>query len=258
MKIDSEAPQARKAPKKTADRESKGSSSGRRKEITTEQLIQLLDFDREVLIRPRKAPVEIVIGTDEVGRGCLAGPVVAAAVILPEIDPKSELAWQLARLNDSKLIKPEVRAELCAVLKQHCQFAVGEASVYEIDQINILQASLLAMRRAIRKLKVEAPAVVLVDGNQKIKSMRTEQLTVIDGDNKSASIAAASIIAKVHRDTFMTKLAGQFPQYRWDSNKGYRSRDHWHALKELGMTKWHRRTFVENWMSNPNEPFANE
>jgi len=224
-----------------------------RKEITIDQLEQLLLFDKEALLVPRKSPVELLVGTDEVGRGCLAGPVVACAVILPEIDPRSELGWQLARLNDSKQVHPLVRAELAEVLRGICRFGIGEASVEEIDEINILQASLLAMRRAIRKLNVEAPAVVLVDGNKKIKSRKFQQMTVIDGDTKSASIAAASIIAKVHRDRFMTKLARKFPHYKWESNKGYRSRDHWDALNEHGMCKWHRRTFVDHWLTERNQ-----
>jgi ribonuclease HII len=224
-----------------------------RKEITIDQLEKLLLFDKDALRAPRKNPVELVVGTDEVGRGCLAGPVVACAVILPEIDPRSDLGWQLARLNDSKQVHPLVRAELSEVLRGICRFGIGEASVEEIDEINILQASLLAMRRAIRRLNVEAPAVVLVDGNKKIHSRKFEQMTVIDGDTKSASIAAASIIAKVHRDTFMAKLAKKFPHYRWDSNKGYRSRDHWDALNEHGMCKWHRRTFVDHWLTEPTD-----
>jgi ribonuclease HII len=222
-----------------------------RKEITTELLRELLSFDREVFASPRKKPIEVVIGTDEVGRGCLAGPVVAAAVILPEIDHLSELGWQLARLNDSKQVPATVRAELASVLKGVCQFAVGQASVEEIDEINILQASLLAMRRAVRKLKVTSSAVLLIDGNKQIASIKNmQQMTVIDGDTKSASIAAASIIAKVHRDTFMMKLSCKFPHYRWDSNKGYQSPDHWDALNSHGMCQWHRKTFLEKWMES--------
>lgn len=236
-----------KQPTKEAERQS--GAGKRRKEVTSEQLERLLSFDREVLAMPHKHPVEIVIGTDEVGRGCLAGPVVAAAVILPEIDHRSELGLKLCRLNDSKQVNPIVRAELAETLRGVCQFAVGQASVAEIDEINILQASLLAMKRAIRRLKVMSPAVILVDGNKKIGKIKNiQQMTVIDGDTKSASIAAASIIAKVHRDTFMVKLAKKFPHYRWDSNKGYRSKDHWNAINEHGMCDWHRRSFVHHWL----------
>lgn len=206
-----------------------------------EHLRGLLDFDRMVLSEHPQS--SIIIGTDEVGRGCLAGPVVAAAVILPRIERGSQLEEDIARLNDSKLVPPDVRAQLAERLRGVCRYAVAETSVEEIDEINILQASLLAMRRAVRKLKAEAPPVILIDGNKKIPSMRATQVTVIAGDSKSASIAAASIIAKVHRDTFMIKLSKKFPEYVWHSNKGYRSPDHYAALDEHGLTRWHRRSF---------------
>lgn len=213
---------------------------------STKQLEELLSFDRETLDAPRTVPVELLIGTDEVGRGCLAGPVVAAAVILPEIDPSSPLGLQLVKLNDSKKIDPVVRTELALILRGICKFAIGEANVKEIDEINILQASLLAMRRAVHQLNVVSPAVVLVDGNKQISSLGNfQQLTVVGGDGRSAAIAAASIIAKVHRDAFMTGLSRQFPHYKWDSNKGYQSPDHWQAINEHGICQWHRRTFVK-------------
>jgi ribonuclease HII len=242
--IETESP---KQPLKEQERPA--ASRKRQKEVTSDHLERLLAFDREHLCAPRPQPAQVVIGTDEVGRGCLAGPVMAAAVILPTIDPLSELGMKLYRLNDSKQVNPLVRAELAEILRGMCQFAIAEASVEEIDEINILQASLLAMKRAIRKLKVSAPAVILVDGNKAIGKIKNiEQVTVIDGDTKSASIAAASIIAKVHRDAFMTKLASKFPHYRWESNKGYRSKDHWAAITEHGMCDWHRRTFVHHWL----------
>ena len=218
------------------------------RQVTTERLVTFLEFDRELLAVPRKVAVKTLAGTDEVGRGCLAGPVVAAAVILPPIDPLSELAWSLARLNDSKQVLPDHRTELATVLRGICTYAIAEASVEEIDTLNIHHASLLAMRRAVRRLKASAPCVLAVDGNKRITSLRMEQVTIVDGDTKSASIAAASIIAKVYRDAFMTKLARKFPGYNWQSNKGYRSRDHWQAIDELGMTRWHRKTFVEKWL----------
>lgn len=206
-----------------------------------EHLRTMLEFDRMVLSEHKKQSV--IVGVDEVGRGCLAGPVVACAVVLPPIERGSDLEQALCRLNDSKLVPPDVRAELSEKLRSVCQFAVAEASVEEIDTINILHASLLAMRRAVRRLKLEAPHLVLVDGNKKFASPSTKQVTVIGGDSKSASIAAASIIAKVHRDTFMLKLHKKFPQYVWNSNKGYRSKAHYEALNEFGMTKWHRQSF---------------
>lgn len=223
------------------------------RELTTERLVTFLEFDRQLLATPRKVAVQTLAGTDEVGRGCLAGPVVAAAVILPPIDTTSELAWNLARLNDSKQVSPQHRSELAAILRDVCQFGIGEASVEEIDEINIHYASLLAMRRAVRRLKASTPCVLAVDGNKRISSLRMEQITIVDGDTKSASIAAASIIAKVHRDAFMTQLARKFPGYNWESNKGYRSRDHWKAIDELGMTRWHRKSFVEKWLKSADD-----
>ncbi len=201
----------------------------------------LIAFDQSMLDEHPKT--SIIIGTDEVGRGCLAGPVVAAAVILPPIQPGSQLEEDLCRLNDSKLVPPDVRAQLAERLRGVCQFAVAEASVEEIDEINILQASLLAMRRAVRRLKATTTHVVLIDGNKTIPSLSSKQVPVIAGDSHSAAIAAASIIAKVHRDTFMIKLAKKFPEYVWHSNKGYGSKEHVAALTKLGLTKWHRRSF---------------
>lgn len=214
-----------------------------------ERLTRMLEFDRSLLTAPRKKAVEILVGTDEVGRGCLAGPVVAAAVIMPNIECNSHLFVQLAKLNDSKQVRPGVREELAEVLRNTCQYGIGEASVAEVDAINVLHASLLAMRRAIRRLKLTAPALVAVDGNKRITALRMEQITVIDGDAKSASVAAASIIAKVYRDALMLKLAQKHPNYNWDSNKGYRSRNHWKALREHGMTRWHRHSFVDRWLN---------
>ncbi len=219
-----------------------------------ERLHRLLCFDRNLLQTPRKRAVQVLVGTDEVGRGCLAGPVVAAAVVLPSIDADSDLALQLACLNDSKQVSPKTRAELSILLTSMCQFAIAEASAAEVDELNVLYASLLAMRRAIRKLQLNVPALVAVDGNKKITSLRAEQVTIVDGDTFSASIAAASIIAKVYRDELMTKLARKHPEYCWESNKGYRSRQHWTAIHEHGMTRWHRRRFIERWLGMPYPP----
>lgn len=221
-----------------------------------EHLRGLIQFDRLMLQEHPEA--EFIIGTDEVGRGCLAGPVVAAAVILPPIMHGSDLETELCRLNDSKLVPPDLRANLADRLKEICQWAVADASVAEIDEINILQASLLAMRRAVRKLKAKAPHLILIDGNKKIPSTRTKQVPVIGGDGKSASIAAASIIAKVHRDTFMIKLSEKFPEYLWNSNKGYRSNAHYQALEQVGITKWHRRSFNLTGRSDASDSDADE
>src|SRR5688572_12944810 len=185
-----------------------------------------------------------VIGLDEVGRGCLAGPVVAAAVCLPQIDPKTKLGRSLAKLNDSKLVPPPERERLSEIIKEIAQFAIGEASVEEINDINILHASLLAMKRARQELRVIPRAVLLVDGNQSIPGVSDPQITVVKGDSLSASIAAASIVAKVYRDALMARLSVFFPAYLWESNKGYRSRAHWSAIDEFGITPWHRKVFV--------------
>ncbi|HNB21021.1 MAG TPA: ribonuclease HII [Candidatus Melainabacteria bacterium] len=218
---------------------------------SVELLNRLLEFDRSLIAAERKRPVQVLIGTDEVGRGCLAGPVVAAAVIMPSIDLQSELAQSLLLLNDSKQVKPKVREQLALVLQDACQFAVAEASASEVDELNVLYASLLAMRRAVRKLRVQSPALIAVDGNQKIRSLRMPQITIVDGDTFSASVAAASVIAKVYRDDLMVKLSRKHPAYSWESNKGYRSRSHWQAIHQHGMSKWHRRRFVERWLTMP-------
>lgn len=189
-----------------------------------------------------------LVGVDEVGRGCLSGPVVAAAVILPQIGKKSFLAEELSELNDSKALTQRQRERLSEILRANCRFAIAEASPAEIDQINILQASLLAMRRAIDALlsRVESTPeqlLLLVDGNQKVKGLELEQITVIQGDSRSASIAAASVIAKVYRDALMLELSHQHPAYSWHSNKGYGSKAHRAAIAEHGVTMWHRLSF---------------
>lgn len=189
-----------------------------------------------------------LVGVDEVGRGCLSGPVVAAAVILPQIGKTSFLAEELSELNDSKALTQRQRERLAEILRANCRFAIAEASPAEIDQINILQASLLAMRRAIDALLLSVEStpeqlLLLVDGNQKVKGLNLEQITVIQGDSHSASIAAASVIAKVYRDALMLELSQQHPAYSWHSNKGYGSKAHRAAIAEHGVTKWHRLSF---------------
>jgi ribonuclease HII len=212
---------------------------------------RLLAFDRKHRYTGRsRKPQCHLIGTDEVGRGCLAGPVVAAAVILPELTSPSPLAVSLSELNDSKKLNPLQRERMSLVLQEVCIWAIGEASPQEINQINILQASLLAMRRAVEKLSLLAdltalPILVLIDGNKKVPNLEHIQQTVIDGDAKSASVAAASIIAKVYRDGLMKQLAEEFPAFGWHQNKGYGSRTHRQALKEHGMTEWHRHLFCQ-------------
>ncbi len=190
----------------------------------------------------------LVIGVDEVGRGCLAGPVVAAAVLLPWFDRNSHLAERLAALDDSKKLPVAVREELSQTIRGCASFAIAEASPEEIDEINILHASLLAMKRAVMQLVSQAmldlkECLILIDGKWKMADIECNQLPVIKGDSHSAAIAAASVVAKVHRDALMCKLADDFPHYNWLSNKGYPSEVHRLAIQEHGMTIWHRRSF---------------
>ncbi len=189
---------------------------------------------------------KIVIGLDEAGRGPWAGPVVAAAVWLA---PERLPAALLDRLDDSKALAPAAREELHAELARHAEsgpggglrLALGSASVAEIDRLNILQASLLAMRRAAAGLAVAADAA-LVDGNRSPELACTVR-TVVKGDRKCLTIAAASIAAKVTRDRMMDELARRHPGYGWESNRGYGTAAHRAALEKLGVTPEHRRSF---------------
>ena len=179
--------------------------------------------------------MKIIAGVDEVGRGSLIGPVYAAAVILnKKIDKKL--------LKDSKTISKNKRELLSKYIKKNSIWVIGKASVKEIDKINILQASLLAMKRAIKKLK-KKPTQVLIDGN-KVPDLKNYHLkSVIKGDKKIPSISAASIIAKVSRDKFIAALAKNNNGYGWDQNFGYGTKKHLKAIKKLGITKHHRRSF---------------
>jgi ribonuclease HII len=176
----------------------------------------------------------MIAGVDEAGRGPLAGPVVAGAVIL--------CAGGIIGLDDSKKLSAKRRAVLESEIKAKCRWAVGIASVEEIDEINILQATMLAMTRAVASLGVE-PSNVLVDGNR-LPKWRYEAVAVIGGDAIHPCISAASIIAKEHRDRLMLAADGQYPGYGWASNKGYGSAVHMAALQELGPTPLHRRSFA--------------
>ena len=175
-------------------------------------------------------------GCDEAGRGCLAGPVFAGAVILPK-DYRNEM------LNDSKQLSEKKRYCLREEIERDAlAWAVGVVSPQEIDEINILNASFLAMHRALDGLKVR-PQAVLVDGNRFRPYGEVPHTTVVKGDGKFMSIAAASILAKTYRDDYMRRLHEEFPQYRWDSNKGYPSRAHREAIRRWGTTPYHRMTF---------------
>jgi len=181
----------------------------------------------------------IVAGIDEVGRGPLAGPVVAAAVV---IDPATLPAELAAQLDDSKKLSAAKRDRLDRLVREHCRFSVAEASVAEIDRLNILKATFLAMQRALAGLGV-AVDHALVDGNRP-PPLPCPVTCVVGGDGKSLSIAAASVVAKVYRDRLMGDLDAQFPGYGWASNAGYGTRAHLEALRRLGPTPHHRTSFA--------------
>ncbi len=178
----------------------------------------------------------IEAGCDEVGRGCLAGPVVAAAVILPS-------DYQNSWINDSKKLSKKQRIDLVSEIKSNAiSWKIAEASVEEIDQINILNASFLAMTRAVKGLQV-FPEHLLIDGNRFKSDLTIPYTCVIKGDGKYASIAAASILAKVFRDELMEKLAIDFPHYAWERNAGYPTLAHRAGIENHGDCIWHRKSF---------------
>ncbi|QQR70051.1 MAG: ribonuclease HII [Alphaproteobacteria bacterium] len=184
-----------------------------------------------------------IAGVDEAGRGPLAGPVVAAAVILPLHGIPDET---MGRLRDSKMLTPRQRRILADVLRMHSDYGLGAASVAEIDDLNILQASLLAMRRAVAQLadKLGAwPDHVLIDGNQLPQALPCPARVVVDGDIKVMSIAAASILAKVAHDRIFHGLSARYPGYGWETNMGYGTQAHRQALGALGPTPHHRLSF---------------
>lgn len=188
----------------------------------------LLNFYQEELVEA---------GCDEAGRGCYAGPVFAAAVILPK-------EFHHPLLNDSKQVKETHRNELRLVIeKQALAYAVAQVDVEEIDRINILKASFTAMHRAIDALQTK-PQLLLIDGNRFIKYKRTPHKTFIKGDGRFASIAAASILAKTYRDDYMKQLHNLFPQYNWKQNKGYGTEEHRRAIEQFGLCEHHRRSFA--------------
>ena len=178
---------------------------------------------------------KIIAGVDEVGRGSLIGPVYAAAVILNEKINKK-------KLKDSKKISKKNREILESYIKKNSIWAIGSASLKEIEKNNILNASLLAMKRAIKKLK-KKPQIVLIDGNKLPHIDNYKLKNVIKGDQKIPEISAASIIAKVSRDRLLTKMSKKFKNYLWDKNSGYGTLDHIRAIKKFGITKHHRKTF---------------
>lgn len=180
----------------------------------------------------------IVAGIDEAGRGPLAGPVVAAAVIIDRARLSPRL---LAQIDDSKRLSRARREAVFEALAEVAHIGIGQADVDEIDRINILQASLLAMRRAVAQLCVQ-PETALIDGNR-APELSCRSRCVVGGDRLSVSIAAASIVAKVTRDRLITELARLYPGYGWERNAGYGTREHLEALQILGITPEHRRSF---------------
>ena len=179
--------------------------------------------------------MKIIAGVDEVGRGSLIGPVYAAAVILNKSINKK-------LLKDSKKITKSKREILAKYIKKNSTWAIGKASVKEIEKINILRASLLAMKRAIMRLR-KKPSLVLIDGNKLPKIKKYKLNSVIKGDQKIPSISAASIIAKVTRDTMISALGKKYKGYYWDKNCGYGTKQHLKAIKNLGITSHHRKNF---------------
>ena len=176
----------------------------------------------------------ITAGVDEVGRGCLAGPVVSAAVILKK-------GINLNLLKDSKKIKFNKRQKISEHIKNNSYYSIGIASVNEILNLNILNASLLSMKRAIEQLTVK-PGLTIIDGNFAPEGLKNYK-TIINGDEKVKVISAASIIAKVYRDNFMIKLSKEFSNYAWERNFGYGTKAHLEGLKKYGVTSHHRKSF---------------
>lgn len=178
----------------------------------------------------------IEAGCDEAGRGCLAGPVYAAAVIMPP-DFRNDI------LNDSKQLTEKKRYQLREIIEREAlAWAVGIVDNHEIDEINILRASILAMHRALDQLKVR-PEEVIVDGNRFYKYQDLPHTTIVKGDGKYMSIAAASILAKTYRDDFMLKIHKEYPLYHWDKNKGYPAKVHREAIRQYGTTPYHRMSY---------------
>lgn len=179
---------------------------------------------------------DLECGTDEAGRGCLAGPVTAAAVLLPK-------EFNLTLLNDSKQLSEKTREKLRPLIEEFAiSFSVTHIDPIIIDDINILNASILAMQESILKL-IPTPLYIIVDGNRFKPLNDIPYSTIVKGDSKYMSIAAASVLAKTYRDAYMDKIHEEFPMYNWKQNKGYPTKEHREAIKKYGTTKYHRMTF---------------
>ncbi len=190
----------------------------------------------------------VVIGVDEAGRGCLAGPVIAAAVAFDWDEDLQKTRRALRKLvRDSKQLSREVRIEANELIKTHAQaFAIGASEADEIDRVNILQATFIAMEQAVNRVKEHLPAedmFILVDGNKTIPGAVGMQQAIIDGDAKVFSIAAASILAKEYRDTLMEKVHVLYPEYNFAQHKGYGTKEHREAIRKHGLSPIHRKTF---------------
>ncbi len=188
------------------------------------------------MLKLKYSEFDLECGTDEAGRGCLAGPVTAAAVILPA-------SFKNTILNDSKVLSEKKRDHLKPVLEQETLcYSVAHIFPEQIDKINILNASILAMQTSIKTLKT-TPNFIIVDGN-KFKPLGTIPYeTIIKGDGKYMSIAAASVLAKTYRDAYMHKIHKEYPMYNWQQNKGYPTKEHREAIRKFGVTKYHRKSF---------------
>ena len=188
------------------------------------------------MLRLKFSDFKIECGTDEAGRGCLAGPVTAAAVILPE-------NFELSLLNDSKQLTEKIREKLKPIIEEKAiSFSVTHLETKIIDEINILNASIKAMQKSILKLK-PTPYYIIVDGNRFKPVNDIPFSTIIKGDSKFMSIAAASVLAKTYRDEYMNKIHEEFPMYNWKKNKGYPTMEHREAIRKYGTTKYHRMSF---------------
>lgn len=195
-----------------------------------------MDYSYEREYYPLYGP--LICGIDEAGRGPLCGPVCAAAVILPE-------GLTIEGLNDSKKLSEKKREQLFPVIQQHAiSYGIGMASPQEIDELNILNATFLAMRRAVEQMKIQ-PVFALVDGNR-CKNLGIPSECVVKGDAKVISIAAASILAKVSRDHYMGQLAVQYPQYDLQKHKGYPTKQHYEKIKQFGIGPFYRKSFLKN------------
>lgn len=205
------------------------------KTLVATRIQELVEFDKSF-----GCPV---IGSDEAGRGPIAGPVVAAAVFFPDFN--DEVIEAIRFIDDSKKLSPKLRKEMSDVIKSLAVYGISEGSVEEIENYNILQASLLAMKRSCENVGANLciRPLVLVDGKFTIPNYINTQKAVKKGDTLSASIAAASILAKVHRDELMEGLSLEFPVYGWHKNKGYPTAAHRLAVKQHGRCKWHRKNF---------------